>query len=518
MAGARKGEPRSLLRALARALPVRLDIFVVPGSDVARALGLDLRLEGVRTVATPRHANVLLVVGELPEPLLAAATVVYAQMPRPRAVVALGAGDISPLPPADAVGSVTQEGLEGALTLARQLLRAAAWSAEAVPFEAEGLAPKRRKAKKRSPDQGIGAGQAGGGMGGGGMGGGGMEMGFMSMVRLTQHLPRSPDGLPMERVQAPFGPFFPGLPSGLGLTLWLDGDSVARVEVDRSMASRVSARALAGDREGLPGRLERLDPLAPSSYRLLAELALQVGPDERPGERPGETSLQRVTALERERIASHLNWLASFGYLLGHLRLSWQAAEWQQAVRRTVDAAQIVSRSAALLRFVDRVRRIPLLSSRLRGIGALAAGELQGVSGPIARASGLELDARLGDPVYRSLAFEPVLRREGDALARLMVRLEEIRASLALLAAVESPGRPAAPIVSSKAPRASVETPRGTARLGLVQDASSVAEVALETPSRRALELIERVAVGLELSDALVAIASLDISPWEAAA
>ena len=37
-------------------------------------------------------------------------------------------------------------------------------------------------------------------------------MGFMSMVEMTKDLPRSSDDLPMEWVEAPFGPLFPGLP------------------------------------------------------------------------------------------------------------------------------------------------------------------------------------------------------------------------------------------------------------------------------------------------------------------
>jgi hypothetical protein len=160
-------------------------------------------------------------------------------------LIALGAKELSPLPRPDAGAAGTQEGLASAVEQARRLLREGAWSDEAEPFEADVLTPKHRK-RKKPPKQPKGAGgdetenrkQGGTTSGGqadgakaqgahshggmdGGMGGGdmaGMQTGFMSMVRLTQHLPRSADGLPMERVQAPFGPFFPGLrlqPAGL---------------------------------------------------------------------------------------------------------------------------------------------------------------------------------------------------------------------------------------------------------------------------------------------------------------
>src|SRR5690606_25210509 len=54
------------------------------------------------------------------------------------------------------------------------------------------------------------------------------DLGFMSMVEVTRDMPRSADGLPMDRIEVPFGPCFPGLPGGLLLTLTLDGDGVAK--------------------------------------------------------------------------------------------------------------------------------------------------------------------------------------------------------------------------------------------------------------------------------------------------
>jgi Ni,Fe-hydrogenase III large subunit len=557
--GARKGRPRGLLGLIARALPPQLDTFVLPGLDVARAAGLDLDAAGCRPATTPRHSTVLLVVGELPTALLEAAVVVFAQMTRPRVIVALESGDISPLPTADVIGQVSQNALETAMEQARQVLSEGSWSAEAEPFEAEGLVPKRRKRKKKSPasprksggnqgssdgtksehqvgmhhDQsgqggaaeagtgGEGAGHGGANQGGmkNGMSGGGMEMGFMSMVRLTQHLQRSADGLPMERVQAPFGPFFAGLPSGLDIAFWLDGDTVARVEVATGTASRGLEPTLPGDTDTFVARLARVDPLAPNSYRLLALRALEPeGHLDAEGEAMG-----RVAAVELERAVSHLNWLASFGYLLGYSWLSGKAGGWQQALNRCHDLASIASLEQRLLAFVERVRRDLLLSSRLRGIGRLVADDLEGVSGPIARASGLEVDARLDDPLYQSLGFEPALRHEGDGRARLTVRLEEIRQSLSLVLAggrfrstVTDPAARSTAARAREAGEVKVETPRGTARLRLRTNKMTVTEAKLYTPSAASMKLIEKVTVGLELADALTAVASLDISPWEA--
>lgn len=552
IAGARKGEAKGLLGLLARALPPRLDAFVVPRLDVASAGGLDLEAAGLKAVATPRHATVLLLVGKLPEELRQAAVVVYAQMPRPRVVIALGAAELGPLPP-DVVASADQEGLETAVRAARDLLRGQAWKVDAGPFEAEILLPRRRKRKKKErPEAAKEAAEPGGH---GGMGHQGMDMGFMSMVRLTRHLDRSADGLPMERVQAPFGPFFPGLPSGLDLTLWLDGDTVARVEVATGAASRGIEGSLTGKAGDLPERLARIDPLAPVAYRLLATRALEstgsVNPD-------GKAELASIGRVELERAASHLGWLARFGYLLGYSWLEPHARQWELRLRRERDIATISSLERELLAFLSRVRRTPLLARRLQGIGRLVAPDLdasepekgvvgraglESVSGPVARASGLELDHRLLDPAYRSLPFEPVVFGQGDALARLRVRLDEIGQSVALARAAgfraapdtssvardvraaarrggrPSPGQSSSSDEDDRRPRvaeASVETPRGTATLRLESDGSSVTGTTLATPSTASRKLIEKVSLGLELADALVAVASLDISPWEA--
>src|SRR3954470_16904141 len=82
-----------------------------------------------------------------------------------------------------------------------------------------------------------------------------------------------------------------------------------------------------------------------------------------------------------------------------------------------------------------------ILRARTRGVGVLAheVAAAYGVSGPIARASGLDLDLRRDDPYlgYGELfaAGGPgrvVTRSAGDCLARLQVLLEQVHVSLDL--------------------------------------------------------------------------------------
>jgi Ni,Fe-hydrogenase III large subunit len=64
---------------------------------------------------------------------------------------------------------------------------------------------------------------------------------------------------------------------------------------------------------------------------------------------------------------------------------------------------------------------------------------------------------------------------------------------------------------------ATVETPRGTATLRLASREGVVDIVELEEPSARHLGLVGALAEQRELADALVGVASLDLSPWGAA-
>ncbi len=104
-----------------------------------------------------------------------------------------------------------------------------------------------------------------------------------------------------------------------------------------------------------------------------------------------------------------------------------------------------------------------------------------------------------------------------DALSRLRVRLGELEQSLdQLLAAgdvstsVEVRGVP-----DTGTSEATLETPRGPATLSIEIANGQITRAKLTSPSQRLVELIPAIAEGHELADALLGVASLDISPWE---
>ncbi len=567
MSGARTGTANLARRLAARALARDLTAFVAPGLEVARAYGLEPAEAGLRVVPTPRHAAVLLLVGEIPPGLRAATAVVYAQMTRPRAIIALGTDGAPPLPAPDVAAALDQAALVAGVEELRRIIASGAWTPDAPVFDAPDVQPKEDDGggmdhggmdhggmdhggvdhggmdhggvDHGGMDHGAMSGDTDGGGEGKGDGGegkgdgsgdrGGMDMdmggGGMSMVMMTKDLPRSPDGLPMEWVEAPVGPLFPGLPGGLDLSFTLDGDVVAAATVAPGTLGRELDATWAGPVATLPERLALLDPLTPVAYRLLAVGALEdaVGV-------VVDTAMaaRRVGALERERAASHLGWLALFADLLGDRWIAGRAAALQLALLRTDDVAAIERLHSVVGAFARRVRHTPYLRRRLAGIGTsradkdlstggarFTAGSLP--RGPVARAARLADDARADDPVYRRLGFVPVVRDGNDAWSRLDVRLTELEQSLDLVLAVGAvviPERLLSAGVGGTG-GATVETPRGAATLRLTVADGLARAVVVDTPSAHNLRLVKSVAEGREMADALVGVASLDLSPWE---
>jgi Ni,Fe-hydrogenase III large subunit len=337
------------------------------------------------------------------------------------------------------------------------------------------------------------------------------DMDFMSMVEVTKDLPRSPDGLPMDWIEVPFGPFFPGLPGGLLLTLTLDGDGIAKTRAQSLVGGSGALPASGMGAMDFVDHLGAMDPLAPVGYRLLACRALETAA----GQIPDEKILRgRIAAVERERIASHLGWLALFAQQIGFDWLLRRAASLQLQFLHA-NIKQVVALNPALQALIKRVQRTPLLKSRTAGIGRMAPDPA--LRGPLARATGIGDDARSRDKTCFVLGFTAVSRDGGDALARLHVRLDETRHSLALIkaAGVIVPPAPIHIGETSGAGEAVVETPRGMARLQLTLDNGRVTEARLDTPSTHHLDRVAQLLEQQELGDGLTTVASLDLSPWE---
>jgi NADH-quinone oxidoreductase subunit D len=180
----------------------------------------------------------------------------------------------------------------------------------------------------------------------------------------------------------------------------------------------------------------------------------------------------RTLLAELNRVLSHLMFLGSYPLELGAITpvfFAFREREELQAVLEEVSGGRLhymfnrvgglkddlpAGWTARCARAIDVVRkRIPeletlligneIVRARTRGVGVLSheLAAAYGVSGPIARASGLDIDLRRDDPylAYGEL-FAPggpgrvVVRHEGDCLSRLEVLIEQVRVSLDIAA------------------------------------------------------------------------------------
>jgi NADH-quinone oxidoreductase subunit D len=173
----------------------------------------------------------------------------------------------------------------------------------------------------------------------------------------------------------------------------------------------------------------------------------------------------RTLLAELNRVLNHLMFLGSYPLELGAITpvfYAFSERERIQAVMEEISGGRMhymFNRVGGLkedlpLGWLDRVaeataetrRRIPdienlilnneIFVARTRGVGVLTHEQIMqyGVSGPVARASGVDFDLRRDDPylAYSELPVKVVTRGAGDCHARFEVLLEQLKVSLDL--------------------------------------------------------------------------------------
>lgn len=367
----------------------------VGGRSAARSL---VSLPGIRVVAHPRAAAVLLIVGRPTRALLRPLLVVHDQLPAPRATVwwPVGAGGeelVAALPAVD----VLPVGDASAL---RQVF------ADLV----HGTRPSDPPAFddiEREPWRGVGPyGQGGSGMTGG--------------VPFGRPLPsraKDPDGLELDQLPLQLGPLFAPFPPGLVLHLQIQGDVVRSASVGDNPFTRWPGDA----------------PLGPFDTGVFFDAIAEPVP---------------IAVLEVARARHHLRWVSDALWLHG----------LPARGRRLATLAERVGPQDAEL-VADVARRLGRdrgLASVMRGLGVVERGRHDPAPGVVARAAKLAEDARLGDEAYRPLGFQAVTHEEGDAWARFRQRLDEASQALALAARARERIRPPGPGVEG--PRGALGT------------------------------------------------------------
>jgi len=353
----------------------------------------------------------------------------------------------------------------------------------------------------------------------------------------------------MTRITIPIGPQHPALKEPLSFLLTVEGerivDSVLRLGyVHRGLERICQQRSYVQNVHVV----ERVCGICSHVHTTVycqgveALLGLQV---------PPRALYLRTLMCELERIHSHLLWLGVLAEHIGFTTIfmyAWRdreivldimeelsggrvahAANVIGGVRIDVDEAQVDS---ILARLDDLERQIEIFlgviqhersfQARTRGVGYLSTDQVRRycVVGPVARASGVDVDLRRDAPyaVYDRINFRVITAQEGDVWACTMVRGLEIVESLhicrQLLAqlpegplTVRAPRRVSPGEVVSRG-----EAPRGELIYYIRSDGSDrPARVKIRTPTLTTLLILPDQLRGVHTADMPAVLAGVDL-------
>jgi NADH-quinone oxidoreductase subunit D len=275
-------------------------------------------------------------------------------------------------------------------------------------------------------------------------------------------------------------------------------------------------------------------------------------------EPPERAKYIRVIMAELSRIQSHIIWFGAFcigsGFETG-FKLAFGYRDYvldlfemitggrvypagyicPGGVRRdfpegaTQKIAQVLDQIARMVR-IEEIEN-PALVARAKGVGVLRLEDAirLGATGPVLRASGLKTDVRKDDPyeVYDRFDFEVPTREEGDAYARYLVGVEEIKQSVRITkqALQRLPeGEVIAPEskrikLTTKIPEGDVyvrnEVARGEAGMYMVSNGGEKPyRVKIRGPSfLHMIPVLEHVLIGAEIADVPIVYWSLNVCP-----
>jgi Ni,Fe-hydrogenase III large subunit/Ni,Fe-hydrogenase III component G len=121
----------------------------------------------------------------------------------------------------------------------------------------------------------------------------------------------------------------------------------------------------------------------------------------------------------------------------GHRLLRGGVVPGGAQVRRLPSAAELAEVGQRFEELVELASSNALVMERFTGTATLDLSHARdlGVVGVVARASGLDFDARTAHPfIEQPDGFAPARQTDGDVLARYAIRVDEVRTSLSLLA------------------------------------------------------------------------------------
>jgi NADH-quinone oxidoreductase subunit D len=228
---------------------------------------------------------------------------------------------------------------------------------------------------------------------------------------------------------------------------------------------------------------------------------------------------------EREKILDLFEALTGARMMCNYMRFGGcrvdAPAGWLQQAQKVIDAFP---------RFLDEFERLlvsnEILMARTQGVGVVSREQAvnAGISGPMARASGVNYDLRKVDKygIYDRFSFRVPLGENGDVYDRYMLRVLEMRESVEILKQAMR-DVPSGPIMDPNTktrgfrPKAGeaygrIEGPKGELGFYLISDGSSNPyRFRVRPPSLINLTLLEDMCLGQNVADIVIILGSVDI-------
>jgi NADH-quinone oxidoreductase subunit D len=268
----------------------------------------------------------------------------------------------------------------------------------------------------------------------------------------------------MVEVFLPIGPQHPALKEPVSFKVFVDGETIVRLELDVSYTHRgIEKAAEQRDFIRVVPLLERVCGICSHAHAQAfcsgIEEIMQL-------EVPPRAQYIRTIVAELERMHSHILWLGVAAHEVGFNTLfmwTWRDRETTQdileemtgnrmnyginevgGVRRDLKPGQVASILSRLPKleeqigkYVGMVKGEETMLLRFRGIGKLSKAEAlkYGTVGPTARASGVDYDIRKDDPylAYPEIPWKVVTDTSGDVYGRTLVRIGELQESLGII-------------------------------------------------------------------------------------
>ena len=260
------------------------------------------------------------------------------------------------------------------------------------------------------------------------------------------------------------GPQHPATHGVLRLVLEIDGETVVRLYPEIGyLHTGIEKTCEAKFYHQVVPLTDRIDYLAPMINNLCYALAVEKLLDL---EIPPKAQWMRVMLAELTRLNSHLIWLGTHAMDIGALTVFLYTFREREEILRLFEAVSGQRMMTSYIRigglaleepldFLDRVQRFirtfpekideyenlltgnPIFINRLKGVGYLSAEDAValGVTGPVARASGIDFDCRRDMPYsgYEKFHFKIPTSTDCDVWARYLLRLVEMRESVKII-------------------------------------------------------------------------------------